>query len=147
MSGFEVVGVVLGALPIIVSILESYKSLGRARVAFRNKQFYLDRMINALSWQKTLIEGDLEILLRNVGFEDLAIHKITSGSYEALLQDTDIQQQVRAYMGRRFESYVHVLSDCERTLLSIVRSVKGLQQGSWVGDRHGQFVSSILTSM
>jgi hypothetical protein len=56
MSDFKVVGVVLGALPIIVSTLESsYESLGCARVAFRNKQFYLDRMINALSWQKTFI--------------------------------------------------------------------------------------------
>jgi hypothetical protein len=60
--------VVPGALPIIVSILESYKSLARARVPLRSKQFYLDRKINALSWHRTFIEGDLEILLRNVGF-------------------------------------------------------------------------------
>ena len=136
MSGFEVVGVVLGAVPIIISILDGYKSLGRARVAFRNKQFYLDRMINALSWQKTLIEGDLEIVLRNIGLEDLDIRNIGSDSYESFLKQADIQQQVHAYMGSRYASYVQVLGECERTLLNIVRSVKGLQQGAWVGKYH-----------
>jgi hypothetical protein len=136
MSGFEIVGVVLGAVPIIVSILDGYKTLGRAKKAFRNKQFYLDRMINALSWQTTLIEGDLEIVFRNIGLEDIAIRNIGSDSYETILKQADIQQQVQAYMGSRYESYIQVLLDCERTLLSIVRSVKGLQQGAWVSELH-----------
>ena len=134
MSGFEIVGVVLGAVPIIVTILETYKSLGRVKDAYKKKQFYIDRMINALSWQKALIEGDLEIVLRSIGLEDLIIRNIAPDSYETLLKQTDIQQQVQAFLGLRYKSYIQALSDCERTLLTIVRSVKGLQRGAWVGE-------------
>ncbi|EXJ84054.1 hypothetical protein A1O3_04721 [Capronia epimyces CBS 606.96] len=132
MSGLEIVGLVLGAVPIILSILETSKSLNRKKIAFQKKQFYIDRMINALSWQKTLIEGDLEILFRSIGLEDQDLRTIGSNPYEALLKQPDIQEGVQVLMGPRYDSYVQVLSDCERALLAILRSVKGLQGGAWV---------------
>ena len=131
MSGFEIVGVVLGAAPLFIKVLGKYKTFARMTDAIRRKKFYIERLVNALSWQKTLIEGDVEILLRSAGVDEHAIQSIGSDAYGKLFEDANVQQLVQEYLGSRQKSYLQVISECERSLLTIARSVKGLECRSW----------------
>ena len=70
MSGFEVVGVVLGVMPLILSALEGYQKLRRKREVFKARSLHIIQLIQALNEQRVLIESDIEIILRSVGIED-----------------------------------------------------------------------------
>lgn len=133
MSGFEVAGVVVGAVPLIVIALERYQKLGRMRDAFRKRSLHLDRMIRALKWQQRLIHSDVKIVLRNAGLDEE-----TTSQHERLdrLQDLfereDVQDAVRDFLGDKHDAYLEVMQDFQRTLLEIAKSIKGFQEDSWV---------------
>lgn len=69
MSGLEILGLILGAMPILISALEGYQKLGKKRDAFRRKSMHIDRMIRALDWQQKLIRSDVRLVLRNAGLD------------------------------------------------------------------------------
>jgi len=52
MSGFEVTGVILGAIPVIISALEQYKKTRETWRRFRQKALYIDRLIQARKSRK-----------------------------------------------------------------------------------------------
>lgn len=71
MSGLEVAGLVLGAIPIVIWSLEHYKTTRDYWRRSRSKRLLIDRMIKALHEQRTLMEVDLQVLSRAAGVEDV----------------------------------------------------------------------------
>ena len=112
MSGFEVVGVVLGAVPLIVSALENYKTSKRLWDRFRKTAMHIDELIEALDENKSLIETSVESLLQKAD-----IH----GAYTA----TDMQ----LFMGKLYEPYQRALRRCHQIILNIVNKLDGLFPG------------------
>ena len=51
MSGFEVVGVVLGVIPLIISALDNYKKTSQRIKFFRGKEPYVAQLIQSLKEQ------------------------------------------------------------------------------------------------
>ena len=100
MSGFEVAGVILGAIPIIVTALQQYKKTREKLSYFRHKALYIDRLIDSLEEQKVLIEADLCILLRAIG-RDL----IDFGDCIQVFQSDEVEQELYNYLGVICELY------------------------------------------
>ena len=69
MSGFEVAGLIVGIIPIIVEALQQYKKTRERWRRFKCKALYIARLIDSLEEQQVLIQTDLNILLRATGFE------------------------------------------------------------------------------
>ena len=69
MSGFDIVGLILGAVPVTVAALEHYKTANEMLRYFNNKSVYVDRLIQALEEQKFCLESEFEIVLRAAGLE------------------------------------------------------------------------------
>jgi len=69
MSGFEVAGVILGAIPLLISTLEHYRSGKGAASSFIKFHGHLDTLIFRLKLQRTFFYLDILELLRvaNVG--------------------------------------------------------------------------------
>ena len=128
MSGLEVAGVVLGAVPILISALESYQKLGKKRDAFRKKSLHIDRIIRALRWQHRLIYVDIKIVLRNAGLG----HPVEIGDLEGLLKRQDVQDAMSDLLGDSCSDYLDILRQCEKSLIDVGKAVKGFQEGSWV---------------
>ncbi|KAL5334995.1 hypothetical protein BJX70DRAFT_376595 [Aspergillus crustosus] len=58
MSGIELVGVVLGAIPLILSAIESYKKTSQRCKYFRYKEPYIIALVHSLEDQRFFLETD-----------------------------------------------------------------------------------------
>lgn len=66
MSGIEIVGLLLGTIPLVISALEHYDDIIDPTRAFVKFQGELDRAIRELRNQHTLFEQSIEMLLRPI---------------------------------------------------------------------------------
>jgi hypothetical protein len=142
MSGFEVVGVLLGAAPLIISALEGYQRLGKKRDAFKRKSLHIDRMVRALNWQQKLIHSDVKIVLRNAGLDETTIDQhVGIGRYQDLLRRQDVQDAVSSFLGDNCSTYLEIIQQCESTLLRVAKAVKGFDEDSWVREEQRLYSS------
>lgn len=133
MSGFEVIGVILGATPLIISALEGYQRLDKKRDAFKRKSLHIDNMVRALRWQHILVHSDVKIVLRNAGFDQMMIDQhVGIGRYEDLLKRQDVQDAVSSFLGDNCAAYMSIIQKCESTLLRVAKAIKGFEEESWV---------------
>ena len=112
MSGIEVAGLILGAVPLIIAALEQYKKTRETIYLFRRKALYIDRLIDALEEQRVLIESDLNQLLRAAGIESDEVAAAGATSCHDLLQDPDIATEIAQYLGQTFQPYQKALKRC-----------------------------------
>lgn len=129
MSGIEVAGLILGAVPLIIAALEQYKKTRETLNRFRRKALYIDRLIDALEEQRVLIESDLNQLLRAAGVESDEIAAAGAASCHDLLQSPEIARDIAQYLGQTFQPYQKALKRCECALQDIARNIGGLTPG------------------
>lgn len=125
MSGFELVGLILGAVPVTIAALEHYKRAHEMMRSFNHKSVYIERLIQALEEHKICLESEFDIVLRAAGFEQ---HDFGSSNVEYLqtcLLRSDIAEELSRYLGRGYDPY-RALVRCETSLGEIVRSIGGL---------------------
>ena len=136
MSGIEVIGVVSGAAPLLISALEGYQKLGKKRDAFKKKSLHIDCMVRAINWQQKMIHSDVKIVLRNAGLDETTIDQhVGIGRYQDLLKRHDVQDAVSSFLGDNCSTYMEVIQQYEITLLKVAKAVKGFEEGSWVRTR------------
>jgi len=96
MSGFEVAGVVLGALPVIFAAVDlSKKSIGRGAIFFR-KRHYVEKLALALLSQRQHLTEIIRSILIGSGCEDLSRFDSDPVGY---LKDDAVQGQVLEHLG------------------------------------------------
>ena len=131
MSGLEIAGVVLGAVPLIVGALEKYKTTKKIWNRARKIALHIDELIETLAENQALIETSLELLQKAVDTEDACLDNNAMG-YALRLSRKDIAQELQLYMGKLYKPYEKALLRCEKTLLKIVERIDGLFMGSKV---------------
>jgi hypothetical protein len=121
MSGFEIVGVVLGALPIIVSAVESSKESYRY---FFRKRKCVEKLALALrSQQQHLAEITRSILISS-GCED--VHRLDDDPVHYLNDDT-VRAQVLDYLGEgNFIVFTELVEDCHQTIKEVTANLVDL---------------------
>jgi len=129
MSGFEVVGVVLGALPLIISALEGYRELNRKRDLFFKRDSHIGDLVKRLFEQQILIESELKRLLRAAGISFSHFQLSTPDSCQVLLRRQDVVDDVRDLIGNHYEGFLEIVKSCEEKLLRIAKSIDGYKQG------------------
>ena len=123
MSGIEVVGLVLGAVPLAISALEHYKEGIDVISDFRNYRSTLKSLKTKLSIQEELYRGTLQRLLLSE-LSPLEVHTLfpepgVNGS-SALWGTKDIEDKIRRNLGVKFDIFMDVVVDVgERSLLLI----------------------------
>ena len=133
MSGFEIVGLIIGAIPVTIAALENYRTAHEMLRYFNNKSAYIDRLIQALEEQKFCLESEFDIVLRAAGFEQQDTSTIDVEYLQTILLRADIAKELGRYLGRGYEPYRKALVRCEKSLKEIVRSIRGLVPASPVG--------------
>lgn len=119
MSGLEVAGLVLGAMPIVIWSLEHYNTTRDIWRRSRNKALLLDRMINALQGHRTLIEIDLQVLFRVAGVEDVEVSGFDASSCCEILVEPRTVNALFRYLGRLYHVYRNASIQSERILADI----------------------------
>ncbi|KAL8917296.1 MAG: hypothetical protein Q9172_005922 [Xanthocarpia lactea] len=122
MSGLEVASVVLGAVPIIVSALENYKSSKNLWRRMRKTAMHIEELIEEIMENRALIEANVESLLHKIGAEEAVL------GYNMIekLRKHDIAPDIKSFMGKLYEPYEKALRRCERVLQKIVDKFGGL---------------------
>ncbi|KAJ5415227.1 hypothetical protein N7465_003922 [Penicillium sp. CMV-2018d] len=123
MSGFEVAGVVLGALPLIITAVDKYRATARILKNFRHKKPHVQRLIQALENQKFCVESEL-VIIWNGAFskEDLVPIPPTSNDFKSPMVALAIQK----HLGPGYQHFIAALSRCEEALVEIATHLHGL---------------------
>ena len=124
MSGFEVAGILLAAIPIVI---ESLKSANKGKVLFK-RQRHVDKLIHALQHQQACLVLTIKALFVRSGVVDFAEdwEKLPS-----LLQErADIREIMEDFLGTRtFAIYEHSVGQCEKAVSEIAKRIGGVCGG------------------
>lgn len=133
MSGIEVIGLVLGIIPLVNQALEGYQKLRKKRDAFTRKSLHIDRMKHILARQYRLVHSDVALILRSSDIDSVLIEDEIMTSGLVILQRADVQTAIKNYLGVHYDDYMGVIKDCEKVLLEILSTITSVSEGSWVG--------------
>jgi hypothetical protein len=95
MSGFEVVGVVLGVLPLVISALESYSDGIQTIRRMLGYKWELQLLITTLETEEVLFQNTCEVLIDGID---------GAGEMELLLKNLGGQLWKSGELGRRLET-------------------------------------------
>jgi hypothetical protein len=124
MSGFEVAGILLAVLPIVVQALQS---ASKGRVVFGRKR-HIDKLIHELQEQQACLALTVRALFVKSGVTEF------SEDWEelpGLLRNRyNIREAVEDFLEPKvFEVYEHSLKQCERAVSEIARRIGGVCGG------------------
>lgn len=125
MSGVEVVGLLLGAIPLILPALDTYKDgLSRASVFVRRRR-HVEELIRALGVNRLLLDQNVRLLLTRVGVEDIPSNSLEL--FRLLDEDRQINEDIKVFLGTEAHKiYVDTVGICEGVIRGLVNSVEGL---------------------
>lgn len=120
MSGFDVAGVVLGVIPLIISALEDYKAGKGVATALVKWRGLLDTLIFRLKLQKTLFYLQVMELLRDAGVSGLAdAVDISEEDCVKALRDAQTGEEVEEYLGYLYPTFLEIIERYENCLKAI----------------------------
>lgn len=126
MSGLEVVGVVLGAIPLLISAIEKYKTASRRLKLYQQKVTLVNELIRSLKEQEFFIKADLSLTLKATSIGQDHIPILLQNPSLGVLDDQDLSDEIREYLGEGFHPYVAALVSCQRRLMELARHLNGL---------------------
>jgi hypothetical protein len=114
MSGIEVVGLLLGVIPLVISAMEHYKEGIDVLADIRNYRSTLKSLKTKLSIQEELYRGTLQRLLLSE-LSQPEVHALfpepgATGS-SALWGTKDIENKLRRRLGNKYDIFMDVVLD------------------------------------
>ncbi|KAH7324477.1 hypothetical protein B0I35DRAFT_424275 [Stachybotrys elegans] len=130
MSGLEIAGLVLGAIPLVICALEHYKS-GKSTGALMLKwRGQLDVLISRLKAQRLRFYFDIMELLRLAEVSQVVDRvDLTEEECLIILQDAKKGEKVQQYLGFLHAQFLEVLGryeDCLKTIAKELRHIRRL---------------------
>ncbi|GAW19458.1 hypothetical protein ANO14919_089450 [Xylariales sp. No.14919] len=129
MSGFEVAGIVLGAIPLVISALEHYKTGQSTLAALLKYQGQLDKLLYQLKVQQTAFYFDILQLLRGAEIEE--VEDRTDISLEdclLILRNNKNGGQLQEYLGIHYGTFLDILRRYEQCLKKIAKKLRHIRR-------------------
>ena len=118
MSGVEIAGIVLGAIPLVISALEHYEDLIDPTKAFILYRGELARAVRELGNQYASYEQSVQLLLTPIT-DGQELSEMLENSDSPYWKDPDIDNALRSSLGRAYNSYLRVNSDIQRVIIAL----------------------------
>ncbi|KAK6541414.1 hypothetical protein TWF694_007226 [Orbilia ellipsospora] len=118
MSGIEIAGLLLGAIPLVISALEHYEDIIGPTKAFFKYKGELDRAIRDLRNQHALFEQSIELLLAPVT-DGQQLNEMIDNTNSGLWKDPDIEGRLKENLGRAYQPYLRTVQDIQTTMIGI----------------------------
>ncbi|KAB5582281.1 hypothetical protein GE09DRAFT_1166780 [Coniochaeta sp. 2T2.1] len=127
MSGFEIAGVVLGALPVLFACVDLPKQgIQRGLLLFR-KRAYVDKLARALLLQKQIIAENIKSVASAAGCDDVWLIDDDPYTY---LNDRKVQAQILDYLGsENYTAFSAVLGQSHDILKKLALNLRGFLPG------------------
>lgn len=130
MSGFEVAGIVLGSIPLVISALGQYKK-GIATVRnWRRYERVLGRLITNLEVERVRLQDVFEKLLFRLVPES-QIDSMVGERLDPAWLDAGLQDKIKARLYRSFEVFEGRVKDIEGAIEEMIEKLD-LQPGGTV---------------
>jgi hypothetical protein len=122
MPGFEVAGVILGVLPLVIDALADYREGNGVVATLLKFRGLLDSLIHQLKTQKTNFYLDILRLLRDARVCDDA--DPTEERCVAILREAKTSSKVIYYLGQLYQPFLEILGYYESYLKVITCKLK-----------------------
>ena len=142
-TGIETVGLVLGAIPIVIAALDHYNSVRSTWKDFTQKSLRIKQLIQGLEEQKVLLEMELELLLRRVGALSATDSPRDLTDLLETVRQVDTNRNLKIALGRAFEPYTTALEVCETSIERIAGAISGLIPGHSVSHPYRKGLPSL----
>ncbi|KAI7778761.1 hypothetical protein LA080_001828 [Diaporthe eres] len=127
MSGIEVAGLVLGALPLVLKSVDAYRGGFRRFGTTFNKRKHVEKLARALLLQQRTLEELIKSVVLASGCEDVLALDDDPVGY---LKNPDVQEQVEEYLGPKSTSFlVDELEVNSEAVGKVARRISGLVPG------------------
>ena len=128
MSGTEIAGLVLGALPIVISALEKYKA-GQGPVASLMRwRSLLDTLIHRLQNARCVFSLKLETLLIAAGIRIDGRKSQNEQHCISILMNKRVARKLKKYLQSFFETFQSVIRKYESCLKLIAAALMNIQR-------------------
>ena len=126
MSGIEVAGIVLGALPLVISALENYKAGKGAMSSILKWKGHLDHLIFQLKVQHKTFYLHISTLLLDAGVGEIDDKRdLTENECASILRDAKTGYELKKYLGNVYGLFLEILGRYECSGLWCTVEVEG----------------------
>ncbi|TGJ79461.1 hypothetical protein E0Z10_g9299 [Xylaria hypoxylon] len=125
MSGFEVIGIVLGSIPLLISALEHYERGIKTIRMFRHRAKVMHSLATALSTEQTILRNTCETLLGGI-IDPKDMKPLLAEPFGTLWQDPE----TKALVERRLD---HTLKDFKALVQSMKEAVEEIRSKLGLG--------------
>ncbi|ORY19506.1 hypothetical protein BCR34DRAFT_620960 [Clohesyomyces aquaticus] len=138
MSGIEVAGLVLGAIPLLIAALEHYEGgLDSARSFFKWRGG-LSGMIQALWYQHTSYVQSIQLLLEPIATEQERQIMLDDATH-ILWKSTEMSEALQNRLGNAYQVYMHTVQRIEDIVKAIAEklNIQGANKASTLVNQKG----------
>ncbi|KAI1758864.1 hypothetical protein GGR53DRAFT_198094 [Hypoxylon sp. FL1150] len=130
MSGFEIAGVILGAIPLAISALQNYKAGKGAWHTLKMYHGEVHDLIENLKTQRFHFRMHIHNLLKDAGVEKAIQGDLSEEECACVIQTEQTKGKVAEYFGEMLGGFLDVLGKHERCLKEIVLKLKNISRTS-----------------
>ena len=122
----EVVGIVLGVLPLLISAVEHYEDCWRLFVRYRKFDSKLDAFQQKLKTQKVVFHNELRILLETIFERDIA-NRMLEDSLHVNWSRVDIEEQLSLQLDSSRDACISIVTQIGEQLKIVEDDSKGFE--------------------
>ncbi len=129
MSGIEIIGVILGGLPLIISAAEDYKKGFEPLLKWHRYKRQFRDFINSVALEKQMFDG---LLRRLLDYSDISLqekHSLLSGADPEAWHREEVVKALKIRLGDSYISCMYILNSMENNLLEL-QKMMSLKDGS-----------------
>jgi hypothetical protein len=127
MSGIEIVGIVLGALPLAISLFQSYEELAAAKNRLRDFEKLYRNVLRDLEHEELLFRLIIETLVRPLVNDEMIdkddLDRIINNTDDSSWADQDISEALRQRLGDVHMPFVQVVEDTKQQCMQLLKSI------------------------
>ncbi|KAI1131387.1 hypothetical protein F5Y10DRAFT_286767 [Nemania abortiva] len=129
MSGFEIAGIVLGVIPLVISALENYQAGKGIAASIIKWKGLLQDLFFKLKLQRKMFYLDILELARSAQVSGLSgIIDPTEEQCVNILRNVDDDKEIRKYFGSLHETFIDILRRYETCLKTIVGKLEHIHR-------------------
>jgi hypothetical protein len=127
MSGIEVVGIVLGALPLAISLFRSYEDLAAAKNRLRDFEKLYRNVLRDLEHEELLFRLIIETLIRPLVNDEMIdkndLDRIINQTDDSRWGDQDVNEVLHQRLGDAHMPFIQVVEDTKQQCMQLLKSI------------------------
>ncbi|CAJ2511366.1 Uu.00g069910.m01.CDS01 [Anthostomella pinea] len=122
MSGLEVAGLVLGALPLVITALEHYESSIDHAKAFYKYEYELERTMSELWMEHLNYDMTLKTLLMGIT-SPLELEEMMNQPDSPLWKSNELAAELQDKLGVAYNAYLHIIKQMEKQVKDLFNAL------------------------